>query len=541
MSQPGRAPACPPLARPADFVAWHAGLAPDAPATWFGGRIQGYAELNAALDAFARALVALGLQPGDRIAVLSTARPEFLVSWLGALRVGVVWLGLNPRYTYRELAHVVGDAQPRVLLSLERFEHQQFEPLVARLAREHPCIERTFRLDEGDGLGVLEPLTALLEPGHLIDHGRLRARMDAVRGRDPAVIVYTSGSSGTPKGAVIPHDALSYGGSNSAITLGIGEVSIACALPINHVGCLGDVCMQVLASGGMLAFMERFDAAVMLGLVETLHLNVLAHAPTVLQLLTQHPDWRARDLGSLRAVTWGGAAMPIDMIREFRRRGLRMFGMYGQTESVSNIAWTDDAYSDEDIATTVGRPNPDMKVKLVDAELREVADGDEGEVIVQHPAQMLGYHNLPDATAAAFTVDGFLRTGDVAVRTPSGALKLVGRRSEMFKSGGYNVYPREIEIRLEAHPAVAAAAVVGVPDPLYSEVGIAFLLVEPGATWPGEQALRDWCREQLANYKVPKTFEMRDHLPLLPVGKVDKQRLRREWVAARPPAAPGES
>ena len=360
-----------------------------------------------------------------------------------------------------------------------------------------------------------------------------------MRGRDPAVIVYTSGSSGAPKGAVIPHDALTYGGRNNAETLGIGAVRTACALPINHVGCLGDLCAQVLASGGLLAFMERFDAGVMLGLVEKLRLNVLAHAPTVLQILTQHPDWHARDLSSLQAVTWGGAAMPIDAVREFRRRGLRMLGMYGQTESVANIAWTDETYTDEEIATTVGRPNPDMRVKLVNADLREVENGEEGEILVQHPAQMLGYHNRPEASAAVFTVDGFLRTGDIALRTPSGALKLVGRRSEMFKSGGYNVYPREIEICLEEHPSIAVAAVVGVPDPLYSEVGIAFLMVEPGAMRPSERELRDWCRERLANYKVPKTFELREELPLLPVGKVNKQRLRREWIAAQPPATPG--
>jgi acyl-CoA synthetase (AMP-forming)/AMP-acid ligase II len=522
----------PDIARPADFLAWHARHTPDAQASWHEGQYVTYAELDRQVDAFARALIGLGLQRGDRIAVLATPRPEFHVSWLGALRAGVVWLGLNPRYTYRELAHVVGDSKPRVLMSLARFEDTEFEPLIAQLAAGSSGVEHTFRLDTGPAAGVLRPRESLLANGAAVDDAAFRARVDAVQGRDPAVIVYTSGTSGAPKGAVIPHDALTYCGRNNTEALGLAQVRTACALPINHIGCLADMCTQVLASGGLIAFMERFDTGAMLALAERLRLNLLAHTPTVLQMLTQHPDWQTRDLSSVRAIAWGGAAMPLDTVRVFRARDLRLLGMYGQTESIASIAWIDDTYADEEIATMVGRPNPDMTVKLVDAELREVADGEEGEILVKHPAQMLGYHDRPDANAAVFTADGFLRTGDVAVRQPSGTLRMVGRRSEMFKSGGYNVYPREIELCLEDHPAVAVAAVVGVPDPLYSEVGVAFLMIEPGAPRPDEEQLRAWCRERMANYKVPKTFVLRDALPLLPIGKVDKQLLKREWVAA---------
>ena len=195
------------------------------------------------------------------------------------------------------------------------------------------------------------------------------------------------------------------------------------------------------------------------------------------------------------------------------------------TETVCNVTWADDRFSDEALATTIGKPDPNVELKLIDDNCVAVADGQEGEIAVRHGAMMLGYFNRPEATA--MTPDGFLRTGDIAQRLSDGSYRLVGRRSEMYKSGGYNIYPREIEQCLEEHPSVALAAVVGVPDPVYQEVGLAWLMRKPGAAALPDQVIRDWCRERLANYKIPKRFEWPDELPMLPVGKVDKLQLKR--------------
>ena len=524
----------PDLPSPAQYVAWYAAHTPGAQAAWHDGRYLSYAELEHRVDRLGRAFAALGLGRGDRVGVLSTSSVHFYAAWLATLRAGLVYVGLNPRYTHRELAYVVRDAQPAAVLSIAEFEGRDYAAETAQLADEFPCIRHTYRVDPGPPHGGLAPLEALLMQASGIDEEAWRARCAGVGRRDPAVIVYTSGSTGAPKGAVIPHESIVYGPRVAAQVAGLSQPRTLCALPINHIGCLADLCTSVLAAGGMIAFLDRFDAAQMLECVETLRLTSLQHTPTVLQMLTQRPEFATRDLSSLRFVGWGGAALSIDTLRAYRRLGVRMLLGYGQTECISNICYADHTYSDEDLTTTIGRPDPNQQVKLVDEQLNEVPDGEPGEILARHPAQMLGYHNRPDATAAAFTPDGFLRTGDVAVRRPDGVLRIVGRRSDMFKSGGYNVYPREIELCLEDHPAIAVAAVIGVPDAVYSEVGYAYLLARSGQPHPGEDELRAWCRERLANYKVPKSFFVRDELPLLPIGKVDKQALKREVTASLP-------
>jgi len=534
--------ALPVLPRISDYLDLYAQRTPKASACWFEGVFTSYAELAQRVEALARAFLGLGLQHGDRVAVLSTPRPEFLVSMLAAVQVGLVWVGLNPRYTWRELAYVISDAQPRVLLSLTDFEGRDFSGMIARMRSEFEFIEHSFRLDGGPAVGALEDIALMQRVAEATLPAQHRAQRDAVQGGDAAVIVYTSGSSGSPKGAVLPHRSLVYGPGVEAEQTNIKQPRVLCNFPINHVACVGDTCCANLIAGGMLAFDERFDPAHYLVLVEKLRLTQLAHVPTVVQLVLEHLDFQTRDLSSLQLVAWGGAALPIDVVRAVRARGLRMLAVYGMTETVCNVTWADDSFSDEALATTIGKPDPNVELKLIDDNCVEVADGQEGEIAVRHGAMMLGYFNRPEATATAMTPDGFLRTGDIAQRLSDGSYRLVGRRSEMYKSGGYNIYPREIEQCLEEHPSVALAAVVGVPDPVYQEVGLAWLMRKPGAAALPDQVIRDWCRERLANYKIPKRFEWLDELPMLPVGKVDKLRLKRnsqEGTAAAQTATGG--
>jgi len=512
----------PELTTIAHYVAHHAAVTPDAPATWFEGQETSYAQLDTLVDDFARSLIAAGVESGDRIAVLSTSRPEYLVSLLAAMRVGVVWVGLNPKYTPRELGHVVGDSEPVLLFSLAEFEGREYAPDIEQLLADVPTVRAAYRLDEGPAAGVLQPIAAFL--GQQAEDEEFLARKTAVKNTDAAVIVYTSGSSGSPKGAVLAHEGLVYSFRTEARVMGVAHPRVPCNLPVNHIACIGDVCSTTLIAAGMLAFLERFDPVQLLDTVEQLRLTSLLHVPTVLQLVAAQPDFQSRDLTSLTHVSWGGAPLPQDVMAAYHRLGVRLTTVYGMTETGASITWTDADADDETLATTVGRPDPDMDVRLVTEDGRDADDGEQGEVWVRHRCLMKGYFRRPEATAAAFTPDGYFRTGDVAVRRPDGNLRIVGRLSEMFKSGGYNVYPREIELCLEEHPAVALAAVVGVPDPVYNEVGAAFLALMPGATLDADEA-RDWCRARLANYKIPKRFAFYDELPLLPVGKVDKRAL----------------
>jgi len=507
-----------------DAPKWWAQHTPDASVTWFEGVETTYAALDAAADAYAHALVAAGVAKGDRVAVLSTPRPSFLIAMLGIQRAGGVYVGINPSYTRREQLHVLNDSRPVLLLSIDAFGGRDYAEEIAGLLPEVPSLRACYRLGDGPAVG---PLRAEAE---LLAGAPSALALPSVDPLDAAALVYTSGSTGTPKGALLPHLGLVYGALTDAESMndcfGPGEVPrVACNLPTNHIGCIVDVVGCTMVCGGMVAFLERFDPDEMLQLIEELHLTNLQHVPTVLQILTQMPAFTTRDLSSLRVVAWGGAALPIDIVRVYRAMGVHLQTVYGQTEIISNATWSRAGSTDEALATTVGEVNPHADVRLVDDDGNDVANGVEGEVWYRHPSQFLGYINNPEATARTVTVDGFVRTGDIAIRRPDRNIVLVGRKSDMYKSGGLNVYPREVELELEEHPAVALAAIVGVPDEKYGEVGVAFVVRNPGSAVTAEE-LTDWCKARVAGYKVPKRFEVRDELPLLPIGKVDKQALK---------------
>ncbi len=256
--------------------------------------------------------------------------------------------------------------------------------------------------------------------------------------------------------------------------------------------------------------------------------------------MLQHPRFATTDLSSVRLVLWGGAAMPKAIIEELRGRGLRMKGAYGLTESSCHVTFTDDNASTDELAHTIGRPTPYTPCRVVDERGAACAPAVPGELQIQGRQNFIGYLGNAGATREAFTADGWLRSGDLAAWTPEGQLRLIGRLREMYKSGGYAVFPREIELALEAHPAVAAAAVVAVPDPLYQEVGVAFVTARPGHDLTSE-ALRGHLRQHLANFKIPKMLHIVTQLPVLPIGKIDKTLLKaraRELLAQTPTGAP---
>lgn len=501
-----------------DALRHYASRTPRAPATWFEGTQRTYAELDRDVEQFAASLVASGVLKGDRVAVLSTPRPEYWVAFLAILRVGAIYVGVNPAYTLREQLHVIGRSEPSMIFAISSFEGRSYASDVAALMDACATLREAFLLDDGPATDPLRRRDEFLARRSAQD-------FPAVAAMDPAAIIFTSGSSGAPKAALLPHATLAYGAHCDADQLLVKRPRVPCNLPTNHLACLVDVCGATLVVGGMLAFSERFDPATMLALIEDLQLTNLLHVPTVLQLVALHPDFASRDLSSLEVVAWGGASLPIDFVRVYHDRGIRLLTVYGQTETCANVSYSRPGDSLECLATTVGHPNPDADVRLVAEDGEDVAVGEEGEVWYRHPAVMLGYFRDPDATARTITPDGFVRTGDVARRLEDGTLVLVGRRSDMFKSGGFNVYPREIELVLESRPDVALAAVVGVADERYGEVGAAFVVLHQGFT-SGSDEILSWCRDQLAGYKVPKSLTIREDLPFLPVGKVDKSALR---------------
>jgi acyl-CoA synthetase (AMP-forming)/AMP-acid ligase II len=384
---------------------------------------------------------------------------------------------------------------------------------------------------------VARPI-AITPFGDIDDLARSDAEPIEASGRvaeDPAVIVFTSGTTGRPKGATLHHSGLVHSALSQWDHLAVDGQRLLSNLPINHVGGILNLTYGALVGGGTLVFQEKFDPAATLEIIETERVSAWLQVPAMFQMIVSHPDFAVRDLSSLQAICVGGGALPAPVLAALRRIGARIYVEYGQTEVMSTLAFADHGADDEDLTTSVGRFDPRFDVRIADAAGSPCPPGEVGEIQARGDCVMRGYWNDPEATAAAFTPDGWLRTGDLALRRPDGLVELKGRLGEMIKSGGYNLYPREIEVALEAHPAVAAVVVVGIADPVYGEAAHAVVGLRPGAT-VGATELKDWCARSLANYKVPRSFRRLDEFPRLSNGKIDRLRLRN--VAAELPCLP---
>lgn len=512
------------------FLDHWASRTPDAPLDELDGTGRAPRTYRRAADDVARCAAALrasGVRAGDRVAVLTTPRPEFLTVFLALSRIGAVWVGLNPRYTRDELLHVVTDSEPVLLVSLAEHAGRSYAEDMAALREAAGSVRETVALTGSfPGAVPFEEFLARADASPLEEPPGGAGSDD-----DPGLIIYTSGTTGRPKGALISHRALAEGCRLQATRVYHSPSVSLANLPVGHVAGLMDVVSVPLAMGGAVCFMEDFDPAAIPGVIERAKVTLWGQIPTMFQLVMARPEAAEADLSSLEYIAWGGAPLPRELVAPLRATGARLISVYGLTESCVSVAYNEPDADEETLATTVGRPDPRLELRIVGEDGEPAAPGAPGEIQVRNPCLMSGYLGLPEATAEAFTEDGFLRTGDVGVERPDGTIMLVGRLKEMFKSGGYAVYPREIEMALEAHPGVAAAAVVAVPDPVFHEVGAAFVVPRPGSGAGAEELVRH-CRDRLAGHKVPKHVEIVEGLPLLPTGKVDKAALRRAFTAS---------
>lgn len=514
------------LDRISDYPAYWAERRPRAEALVLGEIRMTWCDFAAAVDRCAAALLAAGVRRGDRVACLATPRPESLISFLATARLGALWSGLNLRFRFDELAFVVGDSRPKLLLAMPSHRGRDYRPDIARLRAEVGSLECVVTLAEpAPALG--DDWDAFLARAGTVPSQALAETCAQARPEDPALLIYTSGSTGRPKGAMLSHRGLAHCLRNQCDHWWAEPLRVVNNMPISNAFCVGDLFCWTMIGGGTTVFMERFDPRGVLETIERERITVWGQVPTMFQRALAEPDFARFDLSSLQLVFWAGARAPRDLIRALRRITPNLSTNYGLTETVAGVTYAAIGSSFEDLAETVGRPDPHYELRIVGEDGAVLGDGEEGEIQVRGLCRMVGYWGQPEASAATIGPDGWLRTGDIGLRRPDGQYRIAGRKSEMFKSGGFNVYPREVELVLEAHPGVALAAVIGVPDPLYGEVGAAYVLAEPAAR-PDEAALKAWCRERLADFKIPKRIEIRDRLPLVAVGKIDKAALRRE-------------
>lgn len=475
-----------------------------------------YGALAEGVSRWARWLIDAGVARGDRVALLSDPRPDAITIFLATASIGAVFQGLSPRHRTPELAYKLENAQPAVLLN---GDPETSASTIDTLADSSTRIKRVGGPD----------LATLLADAGTVSDATLHDLQAQVKTLDPAALVYTAGSTGKPKGALLPHRGFTWPSHVQAEHWFEGESgAMLNNLPIDHVGSLGNISCTTLVSGGTIVFQERFDAVGVLSVIERERVNYWPAVPAMFLLSVRTGAWKNADLSSITKFIWSGGAAPISLIGELRRRCDRLSNSYGLTETVGEVTFSDPADDLETLASTIGRPEPRYEVRLVRDDGMECDQGEDGEIVVRGDFIMRGYLNAPEATAEAIDSEGWLHTGDIARRRADGCFTLVGRKKEMFKSGGYNVYPREIELELEGHTAVRLAAVVGIPDDTYGEVGHAFVLADPAEV--NREHLAAFLKERLASYKIPKEFTIAPDLPRTAVGKIDKIKLRRNLL-----------
>jgi acyl-CoA synthetase (AMP-forming)/AMP-acid ligase II len=512
------------LNRISDYAAWYATHTPDAAALVLADKATSYAELNNRVDALAKALLAAGVAKGDRVATLQSPHPDYVVAWLATASIGAIWVGLNPRYQKAELVYVVEDAEPKVLLTRTDIGGRSYATEIAALREASPTLQYAVAFAGEPACNNVTAMADFLSAGGVISNGDLKAARDMCGDRDPCVIVYTSGSTGKPKGALLHHEGIAAYGLAQNEIWPVDPHRNLNFLPINHIGCVCDITAPCLVAGGTLYFMEQFDPVMATRMIESEKLTIWGSVPSVFALQMATLDYETTDFSSLQLILWEGAAMPDDMIGALLKIGPPMATNYSMTESVSGITVLPPMRDRDVLSNSVGCAFPGVEIRLRDAAGEDVVDGEPGEVTFKSRYMCLGYWGQPDATRDAFTADGYFKSGDLAIRRPDGRYRVVGRLKEMYKSGGYNVYPREVESVLEEHPAVTLAAVVSVDDPLWQEVGVAYVTLNDEVT---TDALEVWCRTRLANYKIPKRIIVEPDMPLLPIGKIDKVTLKK--------------
>lgn len=494
---------------------------PDALAAVDGERRLSYGELRKQVDDYAKGLVSLGIQRGDRVAMLTPPCLDFWIAIHAATSIGAIWVGINPRYQSRDFEHLISDSEPRVLIAVSPFEDRDYcEELAPLLAPGTPMVchgEPTARALSKEGL---------IEKGRAVSDEALASARRQVEPEDPAVIVYTSGTTGRPKGAMLSHRAITLSAISNALWMGEdGLARSVCAAPVNHVGAINNICMNVMAAGGAIIFYPRVDLVALAAISQQERPTYLVSSPTGFAMMMSNPNGIGDRLMSAKLIVFGGAMTALSVLEQIEPSDARLSSVYGQTETCGIITRTLPEDGLDIHAETIGTPIEGAEARIADAAGNSLPDGETGEIQIRAPYVMSGYFRNPKATAEAFTADGFLRTGDLGVRRPDGNLVFVGRLKEMFKSGGYNVYPVEIEQAISEHPAVALAAVVPVDHPTFQEVGFAFVETRPGMSVTGDE-LREYLKGRIANYKVPKSFVVQDTLPKLPNSKIDKMSLR---------------
>jgi fatty-acyl-CoA synthase len=505
-----------------------------------------YRQFDAAVDRVAKALLGLGIQKGDYIAVWATNWPKWILLQFATARIGAVMVLINPAYRTSELSYVLKQSDAVALFLVDVFRASDYFEMVNQAipelggsrpgelqASEFPRLRHVVSMKPTQSAGMWS-WDAFHRLGKSVAEADLKARESQLAPTDPINVQYTSGTTGFPKGAMLAHRNLLlnafYVGACQKFS---SSDRICIPVPFYHCfGCvLGTLCSAVYGAA-MIIPAEHFDPEATLNAIESERATAVYGVPTMYIAQLEHPTFAGRDLKSLRTGVMSGSPCPIELMKRVvdQMGASEITIAYGLTEASPVITQTRTEDPLELRVQTVGRPLPGLEVKLVDpATGHTLEDNQQGELCTRGHGVMLGYYNMPEATAAAIDPEGWLHSGDLALRLPNGYYRITGRIKDMICRGGENIYPREIEEFLYTHAAVENVAVFGVPDPKYVEEVAAWIKIREGHTISPDE-LRAFCKKSLAHYKVPRHVRIVREFPQTVTGKLQKFRMRETMI-----------
>jgi fatty-acyl-CoA synthase len=512
-----------------------------------------WSELAAGATAVARGLLALGVEPGDRVGVWAPARVEWTQLQLGSAMVGAILVNINPAYLSGELSYALQKVAVRFLAAVPRFRDSDYLAMVNEVRRSCPALERVIAIGTDDTIGTDGPggpggtdgtvtvvgpdLTwqDMLDAGEGIDAAKVEARQVQCDCDDPINIQFTSGTTGRPKGATLTHHNVVNNGAILGRQLGYGEDDAVCIpVPLYHCFGMGIGNLGCMATGATIVYpAEAFDPLATLEALASERCTSIYGVPTMFIAMLGHPRFAEFDLSALRTGIMAGAPCPIEIMKRVvdEMHASEMTIAYGMTETAPASTLTRPSDPLEVRVSTVGSALPHTEIKIADpAGGGAVGRGERGEICTRGYLVMEGYWGDEEATRAAI-VHGWMRTGDLGTMDDDGNVSVVGRLTDMVIRGGENIYPREIEELLFTHPSVESAQVVGVPDERFGEEVAAFVICVPGAEVTTDE-IRAFCRERLARFKVPRYVFSVDEFPMTVTGKIQKFVLRQTAVSS---------
>jgi fatty-acyl-CoA synthase len=504
----------------ADLLTSRARLTPNREAllyTHTGERFT-YAQLNARANRAANFLRALGVGKGDRVSILAHNSVIYLDLFYGVAKIGAIFAPLNWRLTARELVYIVGDCEPRIVLCGPEFT-QTLNDLRGELRDAKIVSVEDARIEN-----------ALCYETEIARASDAEPERPALSDDDPYCILYTSGTTGKPKGAILPHRQILWNCINTCISWGLREDDVTPILtPLFHAGGLFAFLTPIFYIGGRVILARAFEPEESLKMIVAEKCTVVLGVPTLFQLWFNTPYFSQADFSRVRFFINGGASIPVPLMESWANAKGGIFRQgYGLTEVGPNCF----SMTDEESARkrgSVGKPILHSQMRLVNPETgNDVGANEPGELLIQGPHVSAGYWRNEKATADAIR-DGWFRTGDMARRDEEGYYYIIGRYKDMLKSGGENVYAAEVETIFRDHPAVADAALIGKPDPKWDEVGLMIVLLKPGHTATEDELLK-FCDGKLARFKIPKQVIFSDTLPYSPYGKIEKVKLREKYL-----------